>query len=182
MPTNTDLYWRYEEADSYAQDPDLSDEYKNRFADIERKLSLLWFRDTAEWVAEFYREAYRLRQRDERENPLCTCSNPRCPLKQGQVPYQLRRRETSLNTPARTPMDELKAFLKTHPQAVVIDEALQHLRDLRSEVSDDLVSFNRDARSDLEEIYGEDYDSVPMADGVRNPPDLDAPPGVGETA
>lgn len=179
MVTNTDLYLRYEEADSYAQDPDIGPEYAQRFADIERKLGKLWWRDTAEWVAEFYREAYRAKQAGDREKPLCRCPNPRCQLKHGGVPYQLRRRETTLATPERTPMAELKAFLKTHPDAAIIDEALQHLRGVREAVSDDLVQFNRDARRELEEEHGEDFDSVPMAEGVTESPDLAKPPARG---
>lgn len=178
MVTNTDLYWRYEEADSYAQEPDLDEEYTERFADIEAKLEKLWWRDTAEWVAEFYREAYRARCRGERDDSLCDCPNPRCPLKNGGVPYQLRRRATTLDTPERTPMEELKAFLKVHPAAVVIDEALQELRDLRSDVGDELIEFNRDARSEMEEEYGEGYGTVPMAERVKTAPDVSLPPNA----
>lgn len=178
MVTNTDLYWRYEEANEYAQEPELDEEYAHRFSEIEAKLEKLWWRDTAEWVSERYREAYRARQADEREAPLCTCSNPRCPLKQGQVPYALRRRETTLDTPDRTPLAELKAYMKTHPDAVIIDEALQELRDLRAAVSDALVEFNREARADEDELgYGMDD---PLVNGVKNPPDVSAPPGAGD--
>lgn len=178
MVTNTDLYWRYEEADSYAQDPSLDERYARRFAAIERKLEKLWWRDTAEWIAEFYREAYRAKQREERDDPLCTCPNPRCPLKHGGVPYQLRRRETTLDTPERTPMEELKAYLKTHSDAVIIDEALQQLRTLRSEVGDELVSFNRDARRDVDEDSENAPMDDPLVDSVPTDPGVHAPPGV----
>lgn len=184
MVTNTDLYWRYEEADSYAQEPELDEEYAERFAAIEAKLEKLWWRDTAEWVSTRYREAYRAAQDGEREEPLCRCPNPRCPLKQGQVPYALRRRETVLETPDKTPLQTLKAYLKTHPKAVIIDEALQDLRDLRAEVSDELVQFNREARADEDELADGEGGGArmndPLVKGVKNPPDISKPPGVSE--
>lgn len=178
MVTNTDLYLRYEEANDYAQEPELDESYVERFAAIERQLGQLWWRDTAEWVDEFYREAYRAEEAGERERPLCRCSNPRCPLKHGKIPYQLRRRETTLTTAERTPIDELKAFLKTHPEAVIIDEALQQLRETRENVSDELVTFVRDARDELEETFGEGFDTVPMAEGIKAAPDLAKPPNA----
>jgi hypothetical protein len=175
--TETELVERYLEATSYVQEPALEDEAPElieRFHDIEGRLETLWSRDHAEWIAGFYRNAYRAWTAGDRDDPPCNCPNPRCPLKQGSVPFQLRRRKTSLDTPDRTPMETLRAYLKTHPEATVIEEALAEIEGLRADVMEALADYNRDARDVLDDHEAIDNQDI-VAAAVKDRPTLDIP-------
>jgi len=175
--TENELIERYLEATAYVQEPALEDdapEMIERFHDIEKRLETLWSRDHAEWIAGFYRNAYRAFQAGDRDDPPCECPNPRCPLKQGSVPYQLRRRRTNLDTPETTPMETLRSYLKTHPEATVIEEALEEIESLRADVMEALADYNRDARDVLDDH--EDIDNKDIVAGaVKDRPTLDIP-------
>lgn len=127
-----DDYNRVEQA--VAGDPELPEEYVLALHEIQRLMQPLVAEDASEWVSRKYRKAYKAKQKDERNKSLCRCSSRRCRLKNGKLPYQLRRR-TSEFTPTQSPEEQLRAYLKRHPQALVIDEALDTLRDRKSEIA-----------------------------------------------
>lgn len=87
--------------------------------------------DLRDWVTEQYREWYNDWQAGERDAP-CRCSSPGCPLKNGRLPYQIRHDGSPFEMTTTPPVDErIKAFLDEHPEAIVLDEAMQELREKR---------------------------------------------------
>lgn len=194
MDTQTELESRYLKAASYAQESILGEEKPDlvaTFHDLEARLETLWSRDHAEWIAGFYRDAYRIAtgstnagdvdmtgaaDRFSDGDALCECPNPRCPLKKGRVPYQLRRRTTSLSTPETTPMETLRSYLKTHPDAVVIEAALKEIEALRGDLLEGFASFNRDAHGFLKERDEVDEEDV-LSNAVQQPQTVEPPGG-----
>lgn len=179
--TTIELYQRYRSVSEHVREPVLDEydeDYMSRFRDIEEDLHTLWHRDMAEWIEQRYRSEFQQWQRGEREEPPCTCGNPRCPLLQGQVPYQLRRRSTTLDREEQPPMEALKAYLKQHPDALVIDEALTDLRNLRSDVAARLNELFRELRGILE--HEGKFDEVDLSGLIDDSPSSAAslsPPG-----
>lgn len=80
-----------------------------------------------DWVSEQYRSHYQDWLAGDADPP-CRCSNPGCPLKNGRLPYEIRR-DDSLFSIRDTPAieDRIKSFLDDHPEAVVLSDALEDL-------------------------------------------------------
>lgn len=133
---------RYVEARSTAEDPDLPERYGAAVAAIEADMEPLFGNDIAEWVSGYYRTQYRAWKAGDRDTSLCDCPDPRCRLKRGTLPYQLRRPD-----PEQSPEEQLRAYLKRHADAVVIDEARTELRELKIDIGDRLARLNRAARA-----------------------------------
>lgn len=147
-----DLPDLYAEAETFIRDYEC-EELADEFADAEE----LYFRvgevDLGEWVNRYYREQYRQFQTGERDAPLCECPNPRCGLKRGTLPYQLRQRDSTVRERDREPTAVLRQFLREHPQARVIDDALDTLESDRQAVADQLREIVREAkRIAIEEV------------------------------
>lgn len=178
-PNATDeLYDRYTAISELVREPVLGEQerdFKGEFSDIEEDLFKLWHRDMAEWIEQRYRDEFQKWEQGNREKPPCTCGNPRCPLLQGKVPYQLRRRSTTLGDDEEKPMDALKNYLKEHPDALVIDEALTELREIRSDVARRMTDLWRDIRRVLDEEDALDH--VDPSGAIDPSGALDAPGG-----
>lgn len=131
----------YERATDAATNSSLSTETRREFArrlsDIEADLDALRRGDLEAWVGRFVRSEWRSREAEKRTEPLCTCGNPRCKLKRGNVPPALARSDDP-------PRRALTRFVDEHPGAVVLDEAVHEWdareraakRDLRDLVVD----------------------------------------------
>jgi len=140
---------------SVVGDPELPYHYDVALHEVQDLMQPLFAEDISEWVSRQYREAYRAKQQDERSKPLCACSSRRCRLKNGKLPYQLRRRSSSF-TRRPSPEEQLQSYLKRHPEAVVISEALDNLRERKAEVAKRLSTIES-ALSD----YSKDIDPLP---------------------
>lgn len=139
-----ELYQLFEEAEGAALDsthPD--DDVRERLDDVSETIDELADDDIGEWIAEFYREEYRAWKDGDAEKP-CHCTNPRCSLKRGELPYQIRRPTTPLRPDESSIETRLRNYLKKHSQARVLDDALAELR-----------TTKREAASELREIIAE---------------------------
>lgn len=114
-------------------DGGLPEHYIYALTEIHELMAPLVADDISEWVSREYRREWQRKQGGERDAPLCRCQSRRCRLKTGTLPYQLRRR-SSRYAQRQTPEQQLRDFLKRHPEAVVIDEALDNLRERKDEV------------------------------------------------
>lgn len=147
-----DDYNRVEQA--VAGDPGLPEKYVLALHEIQRLMQPLVAEDASEWVSRKYRKAYQAKQNEERNESLCKCPSRRCRLKKGKLPYQLRRRKSRF-TPTQSPEEQLRAYLKRHPSAVVIDEALDMLRDRKAEIARRISVLEHAANA-----YSEDDDPL----------------------
>lgn len=73
------------------------------------------------------RERKRFRN-GERDEPLCECRDPLCPLKQGKLPAPVRRREDLVAA--------MFEYQDEHPEAVILLEAREALAEEKAEVRD----------------------------------------------
>lgn len=71
------------------------------------------------------REAYRS-ERGDREEPLCECGNPLCPLKRGKLPPAIREREDLTAA--------MYEYQERHPDAVVLLGAREALAEQKREI------------------------------------------------
>lgn len=84
-----------------------------------------------DWVTQEYREWYQDWKNDER-GPPCNCSDCGCPLKNGSLPYIVRKHDSVFSERTLPPTDDrIKEFLDQHPEAVALSESMQELREKR---------------------------------------------------
>lgn len=88
-------------------------------------------------VSEYVREQYEAYQRGDRDEPLCSCRNPCCHVKNGEVPPQLRRRGSGMIL-SRDPMTLVSEYIQDHPQATVMHELVQAWNEREGELYHDL--------------------------------------------
>jgi len=136
-------------ATELASHPD-AESFDERFDNAAGKLEQILVGDISEWVGRFYRERYHRWRSGNREQPLCRCDNPRCPLKRGEVPYRLRRRDSQIRTDRGTGREMLSAYLDSHPQAVIIDEALDRQQGLATELGREFRQLQREISAAIE--------------------------------
>ncbi len=127
-------------------------EFDKRFDDAAEKLEQILVGDISEWVGRFYRDRYHRWQSGDRERPMCRCENPRCPLKRGDIPYRLRRRDSQIRTDGGTDRDMLSGYLDNHPQAVIIDEALDRQGELATELARAFRQLQREIAAAIEAV------------------------------
>lgn len=151
LPPSTNLERLYDAAEEAVETPHLGDEFEERFAEAEALYHEVGDVDIGDWTERFYRREYRRSERGDRDAHLCNCRNPRCPLNRGSLPYQLRRRDSSVREDGREPTEVLRQFLKEHPGAVVIDDALDELEKKRQECAERFRRIKRDANERIEE-------------------------------
>lgn len=109
-----------------------------------------------DWVTREYRERYEAWQNGDADVP-CNCSDPACPLKNGRLPYAIRRDESPFSIREPTPMDDrIKSYLDDHPEAVVLSDALEELAEKKHRVE-----------SLFEEIMHTDLANVRAEQGER---------------
>ena len=171
-------YNRVEQA--VAGDAGLPERYVVALHEIQALMQPLVAEDASEWVSRKYRKAYTAKQKDERTDSLCRCPSRRCRLKNGKLPYQLRRR-TSQFTDRQSPEEQLRAYLKRHPEAVVIDEALDSLRERKGEIARRLsvLEHSLDGYSEEQDplpawMLPEDYDETQGPDASTSTDDGEA--------
>lgn len=124
----------YKRVELAVSDGTLPQRYVLALSKAQELLQPLLGEDTSEWVSQYYRDAYQDWRNGDRDESLCTCSSRRCRLKHGTLPYQLRRRQSAL-TSTPSPEEQLQEYLKRHPEAIVISEALDALRDRKVKVA-----------------------------------------------
>lgn len=127
--------------------PGVPDHVADDLRDIERRLQPLQEGDVAEFVSRRVREAHR---NDDRDEPICECPDPACDLKRGRLPYPLRRRE-SPGRAAEAPERRLRSYLRRHPDAVIVDEALDELQTEKADVARELRLVLGEARDHIRE-------------------------------
>jgi hypothetical protein len=141
----TRLSRRFTDATDHAENGRLPDYFADAVAQINEQYQPLVSTSVGEWCGEFYRTEFEAYETGNRIEPLCRCPDPRCSLKRGRLPYQLRR-------PTRdeeTPHEQLQAFIRSHTQPVVIDEALTELNAQLQQVDADITAVNRAAEAYL---------------------------------
>ena len=121
-------------------------ELDDRFDAANQRLESILIGDISEWVGRFYRRRYQRRINGEREEPLCKCQNPRCVLKRGELPYGLRRRGSAIRD--------------SHPEAVVIDEALERQEELATEVSREFRDIQRGINQAVDDVVNDNVETV----------------------
>jgi hypothetical protein len=105
-----------------------------------------------DWVTREYRERYEAWQHGDADVP-CNCSDPACPLKNGRLPYAIRRDESPFSIREPTPMeDRIKGYLDDHPEAVVLSDALEELAKKKHRTLD---LFEEVFHTDLENVRAE---------------------------
>lgn len=133
-------------------DEELADKY-DEGVELLRELGDGNLRD---WVAKEYRERYDDWENGDGDVP-CDCPDPACPLKNGRLPYAIRRDESPFSIREPTPMeDRIKNYLDDHPEADVLSEALE-----------DLAAKKHRAESLFEEILHTDLANVRAESDTR---------------
>lgn len=142
---------------------DDSDELSEQLADVEEEMLLILHGDIGEWVSDFYREEYRDHQVAERDEPLCDCANPRCRLKHGELPRPLRKSQRQVFGDSETGEERLQSYLKRHPEARVIDEALDSLVKRKRDIMTRLRDIRSDAKRRREAAEADETDDTDRA-------------------
>ena len=140
---------------SELMDHDDVEELDDRFDEAAQTVERIMVGDISEWVGQFYRQWYRDWQDGERDEPPCRCSNPRCPFKRGELPYPLRQRRSSIRD-GQNGREALVSYLDSHPEAVVIDRALDRQEELASEVGREFRKLHRDIEAAIMEAVDGD--------------------------
>ncbi len=135
-------------------------ELDDRFDEANQRLESILIGDISEWVGRFYRQRYQRRMNGEREEPLCKCQNPRCVLKRGELPYGLRRRGSAIRDSRTTGRERLATYLDGHPEAVVIDEALERQEELATEVSREFRDIQRAINQAVDDVVNDNVETV----------------------
>ncbi len=146
----TRLSNRFTDATDHAENGQLPGYFADAVAQINEQYQPLVSTSVGEWCGEFYQDAYEAYETGDRTEPLCRCPDPRCSLKRGRLPYQLRRATRD----GETPHEQLQAFIRSHTQPVAIDEALAELNAQLQQVEADITAVNRAAATYLAD--GED--------------------------
>ncbi len=136
-----------------------AERFDERFDDATADLEQILVGDISEWVGRFYRERYYRWQSGNREKPLCRCKNPRCPLKRGDIPYRLRRRNSQIRNDGGTGREMLSAYLDSHPQAIVIDEALDQQQELAADLGREFRQLQREIATAIEAVIDDSVDA-----------------------
>ncbi len=137
-----------------------AESFDERFDDATAKLEQILVGDISEWVGRFYRERYHRWQSGDREKPPCRCENPRCPLKRGDIPYRFRRRDSQIRSDGGPGREILAAYLDSHPQAIVIDEALDRQQELAAELGREFRQLQRDIATAIEAVIDDRVDAT----------------------
>ena len=107
---------------------EVREEVDEELGTVYRELASLESKNAFEnHMAEFISQAAVKRENDER-GPLCSCSNPTCPLTEGRVPPQVRIRGGPLFS-HRKPEDLVSDYLMDHPGAEVMHEMIRAWHD-----------------------------------------------------
>ncbi|WP_373190024.1 hypothetical protein [Halolamina sp.] len=128
------------------------DDLDDRFDEAAKTVERILVGDISEWVGQFYRERYRAWKNEGREAPPCRCDNPRCSLKRGEIPYRLRRRASKIRDGGSSGREALSGFLDSHPEAVVIDEALDRQEEIASDLGREFRKLHRELEAAIMEL------------------------------
>jgi len=121
------------EASGYADDQQTSADLTETYDEAEALFEEIDAGDLGEWLVSEYRQWYREWKGGEADPP-CNCSNPRCPLKQGQMFYEIRRSPSRLHESDRVPLEtRIRRKLNDHPEATVLDEKVRELEQKKRE-------------------------------------------------
>lgn len=130
------------QASGAAAQPGVSDDIVQQYEDARDLLYELGDGNLRDWVSRQYREWYQAWLTGEKPAP-CQCSNPGCPLKNGSLPYEIRRQDSEFTMGTLPPVrDRIKNFLDDHSEAVVLHDAVEELEEKQHR-----------AESMLEEVY-----------------------------
>jgi hypothetical protein len=141
----SDLKFLYDEAEGLVADSEtVPEDAESRLIEIRESIDELADGDVAEWVERYYREKYR-----DDSYRVCTCRNPACTYKRGKMAYSLRQPSSSLTTTDTTIEQRIRNELKRHPDARVLDDALDELRARKREAVRALIRLIRDCRDEL---------------------------------
>lgn len=129
-------------------------------------------------LAETISQAYRARTRGERKKPLCRCELPSatCPVKRGEIPPKIRTRDYEYVRSADA-RELARQYLESHAADVVVREALDSFRNLRSDIYRDLNAIitdlmadaNADADQDASDSASAGADGAEVAGPVLDP-------------
>lgn len=98
-------------------------------------------------------DAYHARQTGDRDLPLCRCSNPMCPPKNGNLPARVQAGDPLIEEP-RSPARRVADYQQRHPQDVVMGEILQswtgRKADIRRRIAKLEVEIQQQATAGIE--------------------------------
>jgi len=133
-------------------DYDDIDELDDRFDEAAKTAERILVGDISEWVGQFYRQRYRAWQEGDRQAAPCRCENPRCALKRGELPYRLRRRTSTVREGTQSGRQVLSEYLDSHPEAVVIADALQEQEEIASDLGREFRKLHRELEAAIMEL------------------------------
>lgn len=132
----------------------------DRFDSSNRELERILIGDISDWVGQFYRARYRAWRDGDRDTPPCRCDNPRCTLKRGELPYKLRRRQSQIRDGETSGRRVLTEYLDSHPDAVLIDEALDQQEELASEIGREMRDIQRAIDQAVDDVVNDNVETV----------------------
>lgn len=131
--------------------PEVSERLEARYTQANDLYVELSDGDLRDWVTRKYRAWYNEWRNGER-GPPCKCSDPGCPLKNGSLPYSVRRNESVFSGRHLPDTDErIKEFLDGHPEAVALSEPLDELREKRRRCEELFQLVYREANREISE-------------------------------
>ncbi|WP_424015032.1 hypothetical protein ACOZ35_03215 [Halorubrum xinjiangense] len=139
-------------------DPDVSDELRERFNTVQRRVSRLEDKDSfrrflrAYIQDEYLKYTTTTETEDTRDKPLCHCAGAPCELQQGQLPERIKR-WGSVYRPTPDPDELVLQFSETHETEVVITEARDawyaEFAECESEFLDIILAAKKASRPEL---------------------------------
>lgn len=118
--------------------------------------------------------ARRERARGDRKRPLCRCEQPRhiCDAKQGEVPRKIRARDYEYLS-SGNPRQNAREYVQEHPGDVIVREAMESYRNLRTDIYQRMNAILIDLRAAIGADDGSPSDggedAPAPASGVEGP-------------
>lgn len=143
-------------------------EVREDLRDIYRKYARLEEEDSFEdYVVEYLSKET---EREGREEPLCTCGDQLCPIRDGKVPRTRNKRILTGTEPFR---ERLRGWKRDHPgEPKALNEALNAYTDQYADIISDLAVVRGKVGAAIRQVAG-DGDRDPLAGGspeTRSPP------------
>ncbi|MFD1526036.1 MULTISPECIES: hypothetical protein [Halobacteriales] len=143
------------ELDRDSVDPEVRDRLENELPEVYQEyISLQSDKAFDQHVAKYVSEAYAEKQRGNR-GPLCTCSNPTCPLTNGKIPAKIRYNGDSV-LPQKSGRKRALEYIHRHAGAEVLHEVLdawdQREGKLHRQISKIHNELLEDRASELREV------------------------------
>lgn len=139
-------------------DPDLKAEVEEELPAIYREyIALQSEQSFDQHLSKYISDQYKKRQNGGRE-PLCSCSQPTCPLTNGKVPPQVRYNSDAV-LPQKSGRKRALEFIQKHRGAEVLHEVLETWDEREGELHREISKLHmRVVNSDVENRLGVSLD------------------------